>query len=176
MSKEDPETPDDSDAQHKARRVRFREGQIRRQHRELEPVDPGDQAMFSGYAGSKAETLLEKGVEQYRAEDFFSMPSEQFDPEQLAGVVTGCEQLASGKGFELETPMEGLSVSGCYALIHTLHFKVIGRQTRRPGRGFLDENGKHVPNRPFLDEIRCEHRVSGFVGSLFNQVVYADDD
>ena len=173
---EDESNSNEESAVDEAGLSRFREGQIRRQHRELEPVDPGDQGMFSGYCGAKAEVLLEKGVEQYRAEDFFNMPSEEFDEEQLAGVLAGCEQLAAGRGFAMETPMEANSVGGCYALIATLHFKVIGRQTHRPGRGFLDENGKRVRNRPFLDEIRCQHRVSDFVGSIFNQVVYSRDE
>jgi len=166
----------DDEAASEARRERQFDARVRRQHRHLEPIDPDDQAFFGGYCGAKAETLLEKGVEQYRGEDSFAMPSDKFDADQLAGVLVGCEQLAAGRGFTMETPMQGNSVGGCYALIATLHFKVIGRQTHRPGRGFIDEQGKRIRNRPFLDEVRCQHRVSGFVGSLFNQVVYSRDD
>ncbi len=137
------------------------DAKLRRRHRQLEPVDPDEQAFFGGYCGSKAGTLLEKGVEQYRAEDFYDMPSVKFDDEQLAGVLAGCEQMAAGRGFAMETPLEGVSVTGCYALIATLHFKVVGRQTHRPGHGFLDE-------------MRCQ-QGKRIVGSLFNRVVYSRD-
>ena len=49
---------------------RIQDGRLRRQHRQLEPVLPEDQEFFGGYCAGKAETLLEKGVELYRAEDF----------------------------------------------------------------------------------------------------------
>jgi len=132
---------------------------LRRRHRQLEAVDPDEQAFFGGYCGGKAEVLIEKGVEQYRAEDFFDMPSVEFSDEQLAAVLSGCDQMVAGRGFSMETPLEGISVTGCYALIATLHFKVVGRQTHRPGPGFLDE-------------MRCQ-QGKRIVGSLFNRVVYS---
>ena len=134
------------------------DSKLRRRHRQLEPLDPDEQAFFGGYCSGKAELLVEKGVEQYRAEDFFDMPSVEFSDEQLAEVLAACEQMAAGRGFSLETPLEGISVSGCYALIATLHFQVVGRQTHRPGHGFLDE-------------MRCRQETR-IVGSLFNRVVY----
>ena len=66
---------------------------LRRRHRQLEAVDPDEQAFFGGYCGGKAEVLIEKGVEQYRAEDFFDMPSVEFSDEQLAAVLSGCDQM-----------------------------------------------------------------------------------
>lgn len=127
---------------------------------ELKPIDPGEQAMFNGYIQSKAERLLEYGIEEYSSQDFFSMPSKNFNKEQREGLLHGCKQLSLGNGLTIEKPMEGVSVAACYALIHSFHFKVIGRKT-------------HRPDRLFLDELHCEHRMTGFTGALFNLVVYS---
>ena len=52
----------------------------------LDPLDDDDQAMFAGYVCSKAGTLHEIGVERYRAQDAFGMPSAKFGEALLAGV------------------------------------------------------------------------------------------
>ncbi len=79
-------------------------------------------------------------------------PLEPIDPDDQAFFGGYC----TGKGFDMESPLEGLSVRACYALIATMHFKVVGRETHRPGGGFLDE-------------IRCR-QGKRIVGSLFNLV------
>ena len=160
---ESPEDPAAKKATRTSRSERIRLAKLRRKKSGLKPIDPPDQARFGGYARAKASILNKVGVERYRAEDFFGMPPEDFDEEQLEGLRSGCAQVVAGKGMAPETPLEGISVPGCYALIHTLHFEVVGRQTRYVGEGCLDE-------------MRCRHQVSGHEGSLFNRVVYSDDE
>jgi hypothetical protein len=145
----------------KWRRVDSLEATRRKVRRTLEPISPGDQAMFSGYICSKASTMGELGIEGYRSQDSLGRPSAGLDEALLDALRSGCAQLVAGRGLAPETPLQELSVAGCYALLETLHFKVVGRQTQRT-------------DRTFLDELRCEHQVSGFRGSLFNRVVYSD--
>jgi hypothetical protein len=180
MSKDEPIPDSAADEKPEKKPPAFRiltkeEASQRRRQREQDPIDPDDQAWFRGYTSSKAESMVEKGLEEYRAGDFFGYPFADWTAEQLEGVLTGCEQMVADRGYTLETPMNGVSITGCYALIYTLHFEVIGRQTHRPEHGTarLEEGVLTRPEKSlYIDEMRCKHRVSDHVSSLFNQLVY----
>ena len=121
------------------------------------PHTPTAQAGFAGYCRGKARLLGTLGVERYRAEDFYSKPAEDLEESSIAGLLHGCAQMLEGQGFALATPLKGVSVRGCYALIDTLHFDVVDRTT-------------HYGDA-FVDELRCRHRVTRQEGILFNQAV-----
>jgi len=156
---EDEDPPRESKAEVGASRwTTVPRGTLSAQAPSLEPIDPADQAMFTGYVRSKAAKLVDVGIERFRRSDALGMPPESWPEDILAAVLDGSRQLTEGRGLSREHPFEGLSVQGCYALMRTLHFEVTGRQTERVSGAFLDE-------------IRCEHKVAAVTrGSLFNQV------
>ena len=132
-----------------------------------EPITEEEQAAFAGYVRTKAKNMAELGVDGYREQDALRRPPADWDQDDLDAVYRGCQQIADGRGLDRDNPMEEIGIPGCYALIHTLHFKAVGQQATFRGDDILDE-------------MRCVHSVTGsFPGALFNLVVpepWPEDD
>jgi hypothetical protein len=120
-------------------------------------VPPEDQAAFDGYVQTKAERFQELGADKYREEDFFNMPDQTWEPKRLEAVACGMAQLAKGRGFAPETPLENVGVAGFHALMATLQMRVKANRSHKEASGYLDT-------------MALEHRVTQWKGVLYNLV------
>ena len=126
-------------------------------------MDGSDQAAFQAYVGHKASVLVEKGIAGYRASDALGMPSSDWAPCELEGVLSACEQIVEGRGFAADRPLEGLDVAASHALIATMHFR-------------LEQQSAVAVERAFLDTLVCRHRMlPGHRGTLYVRVPRTDD-
>lgn len=107
----------------------------------LNSLGPGQQ---SQYIRTKAQLFSQIGADAYRRQDALGEPNGSLSAGDLAAVTTGMEQLAEGRGFSPDHPLEGVCVSASHALTRTLHFRVMA-QYARP---FVDG---------FMDVLRCQH-------------------
>jgi hypothetical protein len=117
------------------------------------------------YARTKALRYLEVGPELYRKDDFFDKPSEDWGPDTLKIVKSGCQQMAECNGYTADRPLVGLGVEGVYRLIELFHF----RRTRV---------NSSFDNDYALDKMTLEHTVTGNELILYNRIKmdYFDDD
>ena len=113
----------------------------------LPPTDPDQQNASQVDIRAKARLLQKLGVKRYRLENRLQPDTAELDPEVQAVLLRACGQLVAGRGFSAETPLEGIGVAACYALLDTFHFQAVGR------RSAALEDG-------MLDEMRCLHQLS----------------
>lgn len=100
------------------------------------------------YLMSKADVLLSIGVQQYRQNDAFKMPSSDWSSADIDLVKNGCAQILNGIGFMEDIPFTNLGVRGFNLLFTTFHFKSMSRKTKRLGKGRM------------IDAITFEHHVT----------------
>ncbi len=126
--------------------------------------DGAEQAAFEAYVGHKANKLVEKGIDEYRASDALGMPSSSRDPRELESVLHACKQIVEGRGFAVDRPIGGLDVAASHALIATMHFE-------------LEQQSAVAVEGAFLDTLVCRHRMlPGHRGALYVRVPRTDDD
>jgi len=112
---------------------------------------------MNGYLQTKAQILLERGVDAYRESDWFKLPPRHWEAARLDRVVAGCRQLVAGRGESAEEPLTGLGVAGAHDLLAAFAFRVVRvRSIRIVG--------------VFADEMTARHRVSGLEVLVFNLV------
>jgi hypothetical protein len=82
----------------------------------------------------RADRYLELGPEEYRKQDKYGMPPEEWTEEQLASVRCGMEQISRCCGLSRLEPVCDIGVDGFNRTLETLHFelqrKVIARKTQ----------------------------------------------
>ena len=114
------------------------------------------------YLFSKAFLFLKMGPAAYRRRDFFKQPSEDSSSEEIELINNGCRQILEGRGFSTDQPLTGLGISGFYALMDLLHFKL-----RRQSIA-----GRMEGRRGMLDRMEMQHLMDERLSVLFNFVAY----
>ncbi len=125
---------------------------------------PESMPSISAYIVTKALLFLSMGPEIYRRQDAFRMPDAKWDEETLEEIESCYRQLADGKGFKSEYPIESVSVEGFYAAMSTLHFQVVSHAA------FLIDGGEGM-----IDEMLFEHLVDKRQITLFNKADFLED-
>lgn len=112
------------------------------------------------YIITKAHLYLRIGPDKYRNQDFFHMPDQEWNDDELELIADGCRQILEGRGFDAGKPLTGLGVEGFSKLFHLFHFEIIGRETSSPGTG------------KFLDKMIFRHVMEGGEVTWYNLVEY----
>ncbi len=112
------------------------------------------------YIFFKAFHFLALGPVDYRANDFFGQPPNQFTDLDLAILKKGCQQLLKGRGLSISKPLMGLDVLGFNALFRMFHFTPVGRKT--------DFQFIYKGDIGILDKIKFEHKVSKQAVTFYN--------
>lgn len=108
------------------------------------------------YILTKAQLYLKLGPKKYRKIDYFKLPAEATEEDELESIETGMNQLLDGCGYSAAKPLR-LSVRGFYCLVEVLHFSVVSQSALFASGGILDC-------------MECMHSVNGSAIALYNFV------
>lgn len=107
------------------REAREAKALLEKYRREAVPSPAGiDVPRMFGYIHYKAFRYLAHGPNKYRKGDFFHLPPIEWSSDKLAAVRQGCEQILQWRGLSPESPIEGIGITGFYALLQLFHFKL----------------------------------------------------
>ena len=121
--------------------------------------EPNDSSEGYGYVEAKAQVYLGTSPSRYREQDFYSMPSVDWDPETLELIRAGFQQYLDGRGRSKEDPFDGLGIHGMNRMMETVHY-------RSSRQAVVDQDAT-----TFTDRIEFKHVVTGTTISLFNRVL-----
>jgi len=110
----------------------------------------------SGYIKTKSKSLLEKGIEQYRQEDFFKHPPRSLSDKEQRNLLNTAQQIHDGCGFEKDKPIVDIDLNHVIILVQCFHFSV-GRIVSR------------LEGDIWKDVIPVKHIVSDFVATVYLQ-------
>jgi len=111
-----------------------------------------------GYIHFKAFRFLLVGPSEYRETDALHLPPAHWPELTLEAVTHGCEQLVQWCGLSSDRPLEGIGVSGFYALLRVFHFEVASHQATESEPGMI------------LDVMHMRHGIESTEITLYNRV------
>lgn len=130
-----------------------------------EQLTPKEQELIDNcnytYIFFKAYNYSQTGPALYRKDDYFKQP-QTTDPNELAIIQQGIEQVLACKGLCSENPFMNLGVTGFSQLMTLFHYKSIQRKTTY--RHFVGEQ------KGVLDAISFQHVVDKNELTLYNFV------
>ena len=112
------------------------------------------------YMRVKAETYLKVGPTEFRRQ--FGTPPIEWNPDDLALVEAGIEQVIRWKGMTIDDPFTGIGISGFYAMMDVLGFDA-GKQSLAA-----------MKPDSIIDRISFRHDGTGQEIILFNEVPDGD--
>jgi hypothetical protein len=114
--------------------------------------------MSIGYIRAKACRFVELGPMRYRSEDLYGQPDANLLESDLTLIERGMQQLADGKGFELDHPLTDIGAIGIRMLMPIVHFR-------------LENVVSHYAESGVIDECVATHMLSDVTVTVFNFVL-----
>ena len=112
------------------------------------------------YVFTKSFYFLEDGEDLYRQKDFFNLPDQSFNDNDIKLVKIGCNQIISGIGFSIENPFTLLGVREIHKLFELFHYELENQK--------ILKTEKHI----ILDELRFKHKLKDDLLICYNNVEY----
>lgn len=111
------------------------------------------EVMAQGYIEEKARRCADEGLGE-RAELWLQSQGRDL----VTAVQSGMRQIADGRGFSPESPLEGIGISAFYRMMTIIGFRCAGQELCDTVRGC------------FLDKMVMKHEVTGMVVHMYNLV------